>query len=405
MDKSKGKRERDWISTFMEYTENSEPPRLYREWVAVSCIAAVLKRKTFLKWGPITFYPNMYIVLVGPSGKCRKGTAMGTGQRLLRELGIKLSANATTRQSLIEELEASNSSHQDERTNDIYIHSSLTIYSQELTVFLGYNNLQLISDITDWYDCQERWEYKTKNSGKNIIDGVWVNLIGATTPELIQSALPMDAVGGGLTSRIIFVYEENKEKVIPYPFLSPEEASLWDKLIVGLDEMSSMTGKFSLTEGFLKLYGEWYVETNTNPPFEDPRFSGYVERRANHLLKLCMIMSASSRNDYIIDHEVFLRALDLLERTEIKMPLTFSGFGSSKTAHVIANIMRHIRDKKQISAQDLLSHFYTDVESPQQFSDLMRMLKDMGYIAEKIDNKGNTTYVYTEKRRNHKRQA
>lgn len=383
-----GKRNKDWITEYMAYTDNSEPPILYREWVAISCLAAVLKRKTWLQWGHLTFFPNMYIVLVGPSGKCRKGTAMGVGYKMLRSLGIKMSANTVTRQALIEELEESQATYTDERNGDIIMNSSLTIFSQELTVFLGYNNLQLISDITDWYDCSDRWEYKTKNSGKNEIDGVWVNLIGATTPELIQRALPDDAIGGGLTSRMIFVYEENKEKVLPFPFLEDGEVERREMIISLLDEISMMAGQFYVTERFLSLYKNWYIEQNASPPIEDPKFSGYVERRPNHLLKLCIIISASSRDDYIITDEVFNRALDLLERTEIKMPFTFSGFGSSRTAHVTANIMRYLRNKPLVSESDLISKFYGDIENKQQLIEIMNVLKSMGYCKEVINEKG-----------------
>jgi len=94
----------DWIEGFMEFMYSSEPPDLYKTWVAVSVIASALQRKCRLDWGSITFYPNMYIVLVGPSGKCRKGTAMRPGSKLLRQLGsVNLADEAITREALVRE--------------------------------------------------------------------------------------------------------------------------------------------------------------------------------------------------------------------------------------------------------------------------------------------------------------
>ena len=50
----------DWLDAFMEYTENSEPPILYRKWVGLSCIAAALMRKVYIEWGTaLTWYPNL----------------------------------------------------------------------------------------------------------------------------------------------------------------------------------------------------------------------------------------------------------------------------------------------------------------------------------------------------------
>ena len=62
----------DWIEGYLAYTEDSEPPQLFKEWCAVSVIAAALQRKCKLEWGTTVFYPNLYIVLTAPAGKARK---------------------------------------------------------------------------------------------------------------------------------------------------------------------------------------------------------------------------------------------------------------------------------------------------------------------------------------------
>ena len=107
------RRNKDWITSYLRYVDNTEPPNLYKEWVAVSVIASCLQRKCYLDWGPMTFYPNMYIVLTGPSGKARKSTAMGPGMKLLREMGVKLAAESITREALIRELKTSNATQVD----------------------------------------------------------------------------------------------------------------------------------------------------------------------------------------------------------------------------------------------------------------------------------------------------
>jgi len=168
----------DWIDGFLRCTENTEPSRAYRLWTAVASIASVLQRKCRLDWGTLTFYPNMYVVLVGPPA-ARKGTAMSLAKPLLDELQIKMAAEAITREALIRELKNSTDTLITEG-GKMYFHSSLTIWSQELTVFLGYQNHQLMSDLTDWYDCRNQWIYRTKNSGTDEIIGslrylVWRN--------------------------------------------------------------------------------------------------------------------------------------------------------------------------------------------------------------------------------------
>jgi len=353
---------KDWIDAYMQYVDNTEPPDMYKEWVAISTIASVLQRKCYLDWGPMVFYPNMYVVLCGPSGKARKSTAIGPGMKMLRTLGIKLAAESVTREALIRELKNSNATQVDPEDGSMHLHASLTIVSPELTVFLGYNNSTLLSDLTDWYDCRDRWTYRTKNMGTDDIVGVWVNLIGATTPELLQTTMPRDAIGGGLTSRIIFVYEEKKGKIVPAPFLTNEEVELKEWLISDLEKIGMLSGEFKITKKFLDKWIEWYTAQEDNPPFKDLRFSGYIERRPNHILKLCIIVSASESDMKVITDKHLDRALDILKRTEKKMPYTFSGVGKMETADVMARVMATIATQGQMSFSSLLEIYYYDAD-------------------------------------------
>jgi hypothetical protein len=371
---------KDWIDAFMRYTDHSEPPVLYKMWTAITTIAAVLERKCYLEWGELTFYPNMYVVLVGPSGKCRKGTAMGVGARMLREIGkTKMAAEAVTRESLIRALKEAEEQQIDVETGEVTFHSSLTIFSPELTVFLGYHNLQLISDITDWYDCRDHWTYRTKNMGTDDITGVWVNLFGATTPDLIRSAIPQDAIGGGLSSRIIFVYEEEKSKTVADPFLSKDDLILREKLVNDLERIHTMRGKFHITEELLEKWIAWYEYQDANPPFVHSNFMGYVYRRPNHILKLCMVLSASSRDDMVIDSDTFDRALSILERTERKMLRTFSGMGRSSRAEINNKIMETIAIEQSITTEKLMRLHMADLEDTREFGAILTSLQAIGF--------------------------
>lgn len=349
----------DWLNAYMEYTEESEPPKMFHLWSAISTIAAALQRKCWLQWGTLTFYPNMYIVLVAPSGRCRKGTAMSPTRDLLDSLGIRLAAEATTRESLIRELKKCNSTTTDPITGDQTFHSSLTIHSQELTVFLGYDNKQLMSDLTDWYDCRNRWTYRTKTQGEDDIIGVWVNLFGATTPDLIQSALPMDAIGGGLTSRMIFIFESQKYKTSVYPEASME---LYKQLLIDLEQINMMAGQFKVDGDFVDLWSEWYPAQEHNPPFDDPKLAGYIERRPNHAMKMAMILSASRSSDLAITGDDLDRAIKLLEAVEGKMPMVFRGMGASSISNVMHRVMSMVAMEGRVEEPRLIATFLNDAD-------------------------------------------
>jgi hypothetical protein len=304
----------------------------------------------------------MYVVLVAPAGAARKGTAMGPGMDFLTEpgLNIRLAAEAITREALIRELKNASDNAINSDTGQMMFHASLTIFSQELTVFLGYNNVQLMSDLADWFDCRKKWTYRTKWSGSDEIEGVWVNLIGATTPKLIQSSLPLDAIGLGLTSRMIFVYEEKKGKIVPDPFLSRKELELRSSLVTDLIRISQLQGPFKVTGDFVSLWTEWYISQEGRPPFQDDRFAGYFERRPTHVMKLSMIINASRTDNMLITDADLNTAISFLYETEKKMPMTFSGLGKSSQAEVLARCMAIIGNKKETSFDELMYLFRND---------------------------------------------
>lgn len=378
----------DWIEGYLAYTEDSEPPQLFKEWCAVSVIAAALQRKCRLEWGTTVFYPNLYIVLTAPAGKARKGTAMAPARKFIDRIGIPLAAEAVTREALIRTLKESESVVSTE--NGIIVHSSLTVFSPELTVFLGYNNTQLMSDLTDWFDCSEKWVYRTKTAGTDDISGVFINLLGATTPDLIRSTLPLDAIGGGLTSRMIFVFEEKKGKIVPFPFVSEETRKLETKLYYDIECINMLQGQFKFTKEFLSRWGDWYTAQEGKNPFGtnyNKAFDGYIERRPTQVLKLSMVMNASRTDEMVLDEPDLARAIDLLERTEKKMPRAFGGIGMSQNAQLTYAISELIaRSPNGVTISDIMrAHTFNGTTS--DISDALDILVQSKMI--RIDQTNN----------------
>jgi len=334
----------DWIDSFMLLTENSEPPVLFRKWTAISAIASALQRKVKVELGiSLTIYPNFYIVLVGPSAT-GKGTAMKYASDIISQIpAIRLSAQATSLQALIRRMKETNLTDIDMETGKQIYHSSLTVFSNEFTVFLGYHNRELIAALCDWYDCHERWTYETIKRDREEVVGVWVNILAGTTPDNIQSSLPMEAIGGGLTSRIIFVNEERRNKLVIFPSATRLEVELQQLLIRDLEQISLLSGSFRFTEDSMKYYADWCYEADRKPPFQDRKFDGYCGRRRNHLNSLAMVCSASRCNDLVITKDDFERAAQLLAEVEVKMGTVFRGIGRSDISALINDAILFIQ--------------------------------------------------------------
>lgn len=355
----------DWIDAFMLLTDNSEPPILFRKWSAISSIAAALQRKVRVELGlSLTVYPNFYIVLVGPSAT-GKGTAMKFASDILTKVpSIHLSAQATSLQALIRQMKNVNLTDIELSTGKQIYHSSMTIFSNEFTVFLGYKNNDLISHLCDWYDCHERWAYDTIKRDREEIVGVWVNLLAGTTPENIQTSLPYEAIGAGLTSRIIFVNEDKRDKLVIFPGMTARQLELQQMLIHDLEKINLLSGCFNFTEAAMAYYSDWCIHADQNPPFYDTKFDGYCGRRRNHLISLSMVCSASRSDSMVVEVGDIERASELIGEVEIKMGTTFKGMGKSDISGHIAEAITFVTNSltDEIPMHLFARHFEGNVD-------------------------------------------
>jgi len=291
---------------------------------------------------------------------------MAPAMKMLEDIpNLELAPESTSLQALISSLKDTNLTDIDSETGKQLFHSSMTIFSEEFTVFLGYHNIELISALCNWYDCRTKWEYKTIKRGKEKIDGVWVNLIGGTTPDLIRSSLPHESIGGGLTSRIIFIYEESSDKLVTIPTETPEEQQLFEMLTLDLEQISLWAGEFRWTADFVHKWDAWCREAAENPPFHDAKFDGYIGRRRVHLMKLSMIMAAAhGRNGLVLTADDLEDAITALYEAENKMPLVFKGVGRSDIADLIfrANMFFRMSKTDEIPYSEFARYFEGDAD-------------------------------------------
>jgi hypothetical protein len=227
--------------------------------------------------------------------------------------------------------------------------------------------------------------------GKDSLQGLCLNLMGGTAPDWIQSMIPQEALGGGFTSRIIFIVEEKKRKLVPEYIPTKEEQELAEILLRDLERIAQLKGEITFTEPARKLYVDWYIDQDTalsagRPPIADPRFAGYCERRATHLQKLMILCSASRGDDLQIFPEDFDQALKLLTDAELNMPKTFGGLGKSRYSDENDMVINYIRAVKTTTRKILLARFYRDIDA-NTLSQVESTLQQMGVLTVTLNPK------------------
>jgi hypothetical protein len=375
----------NWLDNYLAYTENSESPLSYHTWCGLSVIAGALQRRVYLNWGlGRTIYPNLYVVLIGPSGRTRKGVAIGVAKDFLKSIpGITVTPESSSgRQAMILAMKRALVNFTDPSDGKIKFHSAVTAFSEELSVFLGQGDIAYLSNLTDWYDSKDDWEYETVGRGKDTLQGLCLNLMGGTAPDWIQSMIPQEAVGGGFTSRVIFIVEENKRKLVPKYIPTQKELDLKEVLLRDLERIAQLGGEITFTPEAEKMYVDWYIQQDTDfangkPAVTDHRFAGYCERRATHLQKLMLLTSASRGDDLTITPQDFLLAKKLLESAEVNMGKTFGSLGKSKVSEPTDQVMLFVKKLGVTTRKLVLNQFYRDID-PDTLSKIEVTMIQMG---------------------------
>lgn len=392
-----------FLNDYMTMVEDTESPRLFHVWSAISGLAACMGRRCWLPFGPMTIWPNQYIALVGTPGT-RKSTAAAIMKKQLRKAtGVRFAPADTAgqRQGLVEAMrgQSENKEFLDnvelavaddslagltleriaeisnvvEEDNDEHGFVSaadkhhIMVIATELSRFIGQNNFQMLDFLTTMWDGED-YEYQTKG-GLITLKNPLINLMSCTTPTSLNIAMPPAAGGQGFLSRMILVYGSRKHKLVPRPSEPPQDSV--DAVRAGFNRAYyEVSGAFDETpdgRSYSESLYDFQLEIN------DPRFGYYHERRYDHLIKLAMALCAS-RGSHIIVKEDYEEAHKILRATERGMPDALGEFGMNPLAALKQNMLEYVRSRGTVLVDELRAVFHRDSRA----TDFMEAVNDLG---------------------------
>ncbi len=321
----------NWIQEYMNYSAQSEAPNQFHFWTGVSCIAGALRRKVWIDMGYFEWTPNFYIVFVAPPGIVSKSTTANIGMNLLRQVpGIKFGPDAVTWQSLVTSLAESTEAFQYPDEATLNPMSAITIVSSEFGNFLNPSDREMVDVLVSLWDGQRGvFKKSTKTQGDDSIENPWINIIACTTPDWIAGNFPEYMIGGGFTSRTIFVYGEKKRQLMAYPgdHMQANFKETAELLVEDLGHIAkTFAGPYVLSDD-AKTWGiEWYRKHYEEKPehLKDEKFGGYVARKQTHIHKLAMVIAASQRDEQVITQDDLQTSEALVTSTELEMPKVFA---------------------------------------------------------------------------------
>lgn len=374
----------DWLGAYIEYASHSEAPKRMHFWAGVSAVAGALRGKCWIDMGYFKWQPNFYIVFVAPPGIVSKSTTVSIATNLLRKVpGIQFGPDSVTWQSLITSLAASQEVYEWQGKN-IKI-APLTLESSEFGNLIDPKDTQMVDLLVTLWDGRVKYEKMTKTSGSDSVENPWINLIACTTPSWIQGNFPKYMVGGGFSSRCIFVYADKKQRLVAYPSRELGEDHLLKEkdLVHDLIEISTLKGPFTLTPEAIEWGEKWYGlhYTTLANGLDTEEFGGYRARKQTHIHKTAMVLCASRGDDRTITREDLITAEEMVRDLEREMQLVFAKVGKNEKAETSMKLLDFIKGKGKLSYEEAFRYAHTSLPSSRDLVDILLGLTQAGHIS------------------------
>lgn len=385
----------NWIKAFMEYASFSEAPPHMHFWTAVSTIAGALRRRVWIDMAYFQWHPNFYIILVAPPGIVSKSTTAGIGMSLLKRVpDIKFGPDVVTWQALVTGFAESTISYEYE--GEFHPMSALTIESSEFGNLLNPSDKEMVDLLVSLWDGKPgAFHKKTKGSGNDLVENPWINLIACTTPAWIAGNFPEYMIGGGFTSRCIFVYADKKAQYVAYPSqLVPSNLrQRAQQLVEDLAQISLMVGEYRMTPEAFEWGNNWYRShyEAKHIHLDDERFGGYLARKQTHVHKLAMVLAAAESAKLEITAEHLALADQMVTDLEGDMQFVFSKIGKSEEAVYAERLVWYVHKRGEVLYQEAYRFVHQHFPKMQDFEAVMTGLVRSGYI--RVYAKGAEMYL------------
>jgi hypothetical protein len=334
---------KDWLQTYCHYTSGQESPGIFHYWTGISQIVSTLCRSTWVDMGYFKFYPNMYLVIVGPTG-VGKSTASDMGVDLFMEAfpNKLVTRGKISVAKLIEDM------------GEEYMLCGTArayVYASEFKVFTSAlsTNTSLIEDLTDLYGCPGKWSYRTKNRGVVSLENVCVNILGASIPDWLCTTSGENFINTGFAARILYIGAAQSDRLFHKPRPPKGALQLKEDLIHDLQEIAKLQGEYKITPEADRFHEQWYLVAKAHDVLiEKPeKLHGYIMRKDAHMLKLAMAIKAAKSDDMVLTEADLRESVAVLESIESGMMIAYQAIAFSGIEAMVQKVLTLIKNSKE----------------------------------------------------------
>jgi hypothetical protein len=371
---------------YMRFVTGGEECPRFQFFSFVAALGAVVRRKIwFQRASEATFptlFPSLWVILIAPQGIGKKSSTLRSARIFLDslppELKPKSLASKITPEALVRALSSPSQLQVDkDASKPSYVKifkkpAQGLLYSSEFGVLIGREkyNTGMIALLTDLYDCPKEWNSETIMHGDQMLFDVCISVMGASTPDWMQSMLPTDAFKGGFMSRLVLIsYPEGWFQRVPDPPAPPE--GLFEKIRDGIIRIGGYTGEIKWNQEAREFFNNWYLSL---PEPEPGPKTQYLERKQDHMLRLAMILTLGYEEELVITEPILRQAYNLLSSVESETLKMIEYISVEPRMRGVQRILEVLEMFKQMSESELVSRVWKYMTNPREFDEFMKLL-------------------------------
>lgn len=281
----------------------TEAPAIYHLFVAFALLAAACARHVHLPFGAQRLYPNLWLILIAPSSRLKKSTALSLGRRILAASKLDvIYPNEFSREAMIEILE--------QKPDGLFLWNELggVLRAFESNYMLGTKEM-----LTELFDCPPQFKRVLK-SKEVIITDPCISIASASTVDWLNRAVKEHDIRGGFLPRFIYIPADKPSKLLPLPPTPDPEAQA--AIVQRLEQIAAYRGVFGMSADAEAIHDNWYHANygEMSQEIDSETLAPFYSRLSVYLLKFAMLYELSATGDFTISAEAMHSACLLVDQ-------------------------------------------------------------------------------------------
>ncbi|EKD22461.1 MAG: hypothetical protein ACD_86C00003G0024 [uncultured bacterium] len=365
----------DFFEDYFKHVGDTESPMIYHRWGALSTLSTMIGREVILPFGHSEIFLNQYILLLGTPG-ARKNAPISISRKLLQKAGYnRFASERTSKERFFADMVYKLDYDSADGIEDLELlvleaPSEIYISNGEFLDFIGQGNMDFLTALTTLWDNLPHYKHPKMN-GKSIhIHKPTINILGGATVKGLGMAIPHEALGTGILSRLLLIYSEPTSTKITFPDLIIDSSS--DQVVETLMKLRrDCKGEITRSKRATNILDKMYKQF---PGMDDARFADYCSRRFTHLLKVVILMALSEHRMEITEEDA-LKANTILHSAERHMSSALGEFGKSRYSDVSNTIIEALnKAHAPISHGEIWKMVAKDLSDSRELGTIMKNL-------------------------------